>query len=98
MTENRRPDSFILEYSVFGDDSGEIKKRFIKSTGVPFLSDEKVKDLMSETLEKMKIYNDNLKILVKDWKVPERVKVPDEFRQSIFNTCFCTHQKGEKTG
>ena len=61
-------------------------ERFIKETNVPFLSDENVKVMMEKNLEKIK---------VKNWKVPARVKVPEEFRQSIFNTSFHTFR--EKT-
>jgi hypothetical protein len=80
--QKMRPDSRILD----NDIANENETRFIKKTDVPFLSDEDVRVMMEKNLEKIKAEN---------WKVATRVKVPEEFRQSIFNTSFHTFR--EKT-
>jgi hypothetical protein len=90
---NIRPDSFILDGAVFNDDENKLESRFIKPTGIQFPSDEKVKMGMQETLERIRRCYKNSLDLIKDLKVPERVKVPEEFRQSIFNNSFLTFRQ-----
>jgi hypothetical protein len=74
-----------------------------RSLTVEFPSDETIKRMMKECLTEMvrTCYFHK----ARDWKVPDRVKVPEDFRNSIFNTSFYTdyddcgdngHEENEK--